>query len=146
MNTLKNQIRSFLYLFVIFYVSIYVKCTQLTKQSEPEMTQSFNPKQLKSKRKFSLKKIDDNNNSYLTWQKLVIDASKLYLNKKYLRLVKLACECSDSKLGVDRPTKRSLEEVLVHLNAADEKSINDALNFMKYISKVILKRSINSIK
>ena len=42
----------------------------------------------------------------------------------------MANPCEDSKLGVDRPTKRTIEEVLEKLSFVDETSVDDAVEFM----------------
>jgi alpha,alpha-trehalase len=60
------------------------------------------------------------------------DVSKqLYLNDKYLQMIHLAYEKRDSKSFVDRPTKKSLESVLLaldELNANNTDMIKDFVN------------------
>jgi alpha,alpha-trehalase len=58
-------------------------------------------------------------------------ASKLYLNEKYLRVVKLADVDADSKEIVDRATKKPLSDVLVALDALNINSIIQIRDFVK---------------
>lgn len=56
-------------------------------------------------------------------------AKKLYLNDKYLRMVKRVNMNGDSKLGVDRPTKKNLENTMQALDTIDEKNIEEVKQF-----------------
>lgn len=49
----------------------------------------------------------------------------LYLNQKYLRVVKLAHRAGDSKAVVDRATKRPIDQVLVALKTLDETNLDE---------------------
>lgn len=60
----------------------------------------------------------------------IAEASKLYLNEKYLRVVKLAYMDSDSKMIVDRATKKPLEQVLHALNELNINNLVDIKNFV----------------
>ena len=63
-------------------------------------------------------------------EKVSDNAKKLYLNEKYLRVIKRASPTMDSKFGVDRPTKKALAEVLVALDRVDETSYEEARAFV----------------
>jgi hypothetical protein len=60
---------------------------------------------------------------------LISNAKKLYLNDKYLRMVKIVNMNGDSKSGVDRPTKTTLDKTLEALYATDEDKIEDVKKF-----------------
>lgn len=57
------------------------------------------------------------------------NAKKLYLNDKYLRMVKRVNTNGDSKLGVDRPTKKTLEKTLEALYATNENNFDEVKKF-----------------
>ena len=59
----------------------------------------------------------------------------LYMNQKYLRVVKLAHRSGDSKAVVDRATKRPLGEVLDALRKLDETNLDEIkVKLLKFIS------------
>lgn len=58
-------------------------------------------------------------------------AKRLYLNPKYIQLVKTHNRTADTKSIVDRPTKRPLNEVLEALEAANEHDIEQAQAFVR---------------
>ncbi len=60
----------------------------------------------------------------------VNNAIKLYLNKKYLQVVRLANDTIDSKTIVDRPTKKPIEQVLEALEKIQENDKQAAINFV----------------
>ena len=63
-------------------------------------------------------------------------AKKLYLNEKYLRVLKLVDIHVDSKHIVDRSTKRPLDQVLDALNGLDESDAEQIVAFVReYLSE-----------
>lgn len=60
---------------------------------------------------------------------VIADAEKLYLNEKYLRAMKLARLHPDSKMAVDRATKRPLDECLRALDELDLDNIEKIRQF-----------------
>lgn len=58
------------------------------------------------------------------------DARSLYLNEKYLRVVKLANRSVDSKSVVDRATKKPLSDVLSALKSLNEASVVEIKSFV----------------
>jgi alpha,alpha-trehalase len=60
----------------------------------------------------------------------IAEAEKLYLNEKYLRIVKLADPSVDSKSVVDRATKRPLNDVLDALRRVNEANLDDIKSFV----------------
>lgn len=73
----------------------------------------------------------------------ILKAEKLYLNEKYLRLVKLANLRVDSKSIVDRATKRPLNEVLNDLEKLNESNLTE-INL--FINKNLHEPGIEIIK
>ena len=59
----------------------------------------------------------------------------LYMNQKYLRVVKLAHRSGDSKAVVDRATKRPLGDVLDALRQLDETNL-DEIKVISLISHI----------
>lgn len=71
--------------------------------------------------------------SFTRWLRQFEDArspASLYLNEKYLRVVKLANRSDDSKSVVDRPTKRPLKEVLEALKCLNEANLDEIKVFI----------------
>lgn len=58
-------------------------------------------------------------------------AEKLYLNEKFLRVVKMANKNVDSKSIVDRATKKPIEQVLKALDNLDESKVEDIEYFIE---------------
>lgn len=54
-----------------------------------------------------------------------ISPACLYLNEKFLRVVKLANRAEDSKSVVDRPTKKTLKDVLTALKCLNETNLDE---------------------
>jgi hypothetical protein len=133
-----NSIVAFVYLFVVsLYITIYAS------QFQQQLTISCDIPKKKSKKSKIQRKVacDDETNAaipttFSSNQVRVEAAKKLYLNEKYLRLVKLANPNEDSKFGVDRPTKKPLEEVLEKLEIVDENDVDGAVQFVEeYLHK-----------
>ena len=61
----------------------------------------------------------------------VNDSSRLYLNKKFLQVGRLANSTVDSKAIVDRPTKQSIDEVFNALEAIQDNDQEAAIKFVK---------------
>jgi alpha,alpha-trehalase len=59
-------------------------------------------------------------------------AEQLYLNEKYLRVVKLANERVDSKYIVDRATRRPVHQVLASLRSLDETNLDEIRRFVEH--------------
>lgn len=67
-----------------------------------------------------------------------LSPNSLYLNEKYLRVVKLAHRAGDSKAVVDRATKKPIEDVLDALKTLNESNLDE----IKVKKNVFLIKSI----
>lgn len=74
---------------------------------------------------------------------VIAEAEKLYLNEKYLRAMKLGQLHSDSKMAVDRATKRPLDECLRALDALD---LNNATAIRSFVDTYMYEPGVEIVK
>lgn len=74
-----------------------------------------------------LKELIENQNLFLS----VAQAQKLYLNEKFLRVVKSVNLNADSKSIVDRATKKPVNQVLDALQNLNEQNLDEIKNFIQ---------------
>jgi neutral trehalase len=131
MNT-KNSILAFLYLFVVAYVTVYVyKLKALIGPAKQQRVIKKHPKRLslhsihipnesaanKSQKAYKLDETEE-------------EARALYMNEKFLRVVKLVNQEVDSKHIVDRATKKPLSQVVEALEKLDESNFSEIRAFV----------------
>ena len=76
-------------------------------------------------------------------RQVIAEAEKLYLNDKYLRAMKLARLHPDSKMAVDRATKRPLEECL---HALDELDLNNLTGIRQFVDEYLYEPGIEIVR
>ncbi len=117
----------------IMYILVILNTSYLIWKSLP-----FTKNPLKSIYLFNSPDTDNPLNQNLKiYDKCAIrHAEKLYLNPKYLRVVKSAFPTCDSKSIVDRATKRPLKNVLADLDALSEENLEEIRKFVAYNFKL----------
>lgn len=147
MNT-KNSIVTLIYIFVAAYVTFYVyKLKALIDTSRHQRIIKKHPRRLSlhsihlphehAKNPSDTKEEDDiekpvhkKAKNIYKLEKMEEDARSLYMNEKFLRVVKLVNQDVDSKHIVDRPTKKPLSQVLAALEKLDESNLDDIRAFV----------------